>query len=313
MRSPDESSPPAPARDAPAPRGPWAFARAACTGGFSTWGLQLLAGWLAFSLATQVLWARHLGSLTGWSSLPSYWGETLTARDLWELLENAGLKHHWTGPWVVLGGGAALAWFLWAGWRLQAAAAGVPARLEAWVWGFLDALALGAGPLGLLAWLALLGLGALGATGLPGLGWVHWIGASLVRLAFFSALFLHWWLFRLARAGGPGGLGLGSWRRLGGHWALGFRRFWARPWQWLGLVLGGVAARAGLTLVGLMLAWRVGGATPAKVLICLGFQVVAVLANAWLLGWFLRLAALFVAHDDGVRADIQPPVLPDPS
>ena len=42
----------------------------------------------AFSLATQVLWARHLGSLTGWSSLPSYWGETLTARDLWELLEN---------------------------------------------------------------------------------------------------------------------------------------------------------------------------------------------------------------------------------
>jgi len=308
MRSPDLPSPPV-----PVPKGPWAFARGACSGTFSAWGLQLLAGWLAFSLATQALWARHLGSLTGWSALPAYWGETLTARDLWELWENAGLKHHWTGPWVVLGGAAALAWFLWAGWRLQAAAAGVPARLGPWVWGFLDALALGAVPIGLLAWLALLGLGALGATGFPGLGWLHWIGAALVRLAFFSALFLQWWLFRLARAGGPPGPRLGSWQRLASHWALGGSRLWTRPGQWLSLVLGGVAARAGLTLLGLWLAWRVGGGTPSKVLICMGIQVMAVLANAWLLGWFLRLAALFVAHDDAARTATRTPAAPDPA
>ena len=103
---------------------------------------------------------------------------------------------------MVLGGGAALAWFLWAGWRLQAAAAGVPARLEAWVWGFLDALALGAGPLGLLAGWRSWAWAPWAPPGFRGRAGLHWIGASLVRLAS-SALSCTWWLFRLARAGGP--------------------------------------------------------------------------------------------------------------
>jgi hypothetical protein len=267
-----------------------------------------MAGWLAFSLSTNVLWALHLRRLTGWSSLPSFWGETLTARDLWELLENAGLRSHWTGPWVVPAGGLALVWFLWAGWRLQAEVAGVPARLGPWLWGLADALVVGAPPLAVVAGLMLWGLEALGRTGYPWLGWVDWVGSTLVRLAFFSALFLHWWLCRLDRAAAPPGLRLGSWRRLGGHLALGFRRFWAHPHQWLALVLGGVAARAGLTLLALLLGWRLGGGSLFRVWLLLAVQTLAVLVNAWLLGWFLRLAALFVRHETQLAATDPPRV-----
>ena len=62
-----------------APRGPWSFMASACAGGCSRWGLQLTAAWVAFSLLSNVLWALHLSRLTGWSSLPNYWGELLTA------------------------------------------------------------------------------------------------------------------------------------------------------------------------------------------------------------------------------------------
>jgi hypothetical protein len=261
-----------------------------------------MLAWLAFSLATNGLWALHLRQLTGWSSLPSYWGETLTARDLWELLENGGLRHHWTGPWVIPAGLLALAWVLWAGWRHQADAAGLPARFGAWAWGFLDALAVGLVPLALLAGLALWGLGWLGGTGIPALGWLDWVGGGLVRLAFPSALFLHWWLFRLARADGPAGFRLGAWRRLGGHLALGLGWFWTHPGQWLVLVLGGAALRAGLALAVLGLAWRLGGGTVPRVVAFLALQTLAVLANAWLIGWFLRLTALFLRHDAALRA-----------
>ncbi len=299
------TSPPSPVSgDVPAPRGPWSFVRAACPGGFGRWGLHLLAGWLVFSLSTDVLWALHLKRLTGWSSLPSFWGETLTARDLWELLENAGLRAHWTGPWVVLAGGLALVWFLWAGWRLQAESAGLPARLGPWVWGLADALLVGAGPLAVVAGLLLWGLELLGRTGYPGLGWVGWVGSALVPLAFCSALFVHWWLCRLDRAAAPPGFRLGSWRRLGRHLALGYRRFWTYHHQWLALVLAGVVVRAGLSLLVLLLGWRLGGGTLFRIWIFLAAQTLAVLVNAWLLGWFLRLAALFVrqASQTGVAA-----------
>ena len=91
-----------------APKGPWCFLKAAGRGGFTCWGVQLLGGWLAFSFLGNVLWALHLRSLTGWSSLPNYWGELLTARDLWELVVNGGLRQHWTGPWVPAAAGLAL-------------------------------------------------------------------------------------------------------------------------------------------------------------------------------------------------------------
>ena len=270
-----------------------------CPGGFSRWGLQLLAGWLAFSLGTHVLWALHLQALTGWSSLPSYWGELLTARDLWELLENGGLKAHWTGPWVPLAAGLAMLWFLWSGWRLQASAAGLPARLGPWLWGLLDTLLIGAAPLAALAGLLLLGLGWMGGTGIQGLGWLDWAGGGLVRLAFLSALFLQWWLCRLGRAGaGPD-------FRLGAHLWLCFRRFWTHPLQWLSLVVGGVLVRTGLSLMVLALAWRLGGGSIPRVCAFLALQLVVVLANAWLIGWFLRLTALFLRNDAELRAGLE--------
>jgi hypothetical protein len=263
-----------------------------------------MAAWVAFSLLSNVLWALHLSRLTGWSSLPNYWGELLTARDLWEMLENGGLGAHWTGPWVPLAAGLALVWVLWSGWRLQAAAVGLPARFGPWAWGLADALAIGAVPLAALAGLLLLVLGWLGGTGIQGFGWCDWVGGSLVRLSFGSALFLQWWLCRLDRAGAPPGPCMGSWRRLIRHLGLSFSRFWLHPVQWLALVLGGVALRAGLTLAALALAWRLGGGTIPKVCVVVALQLAAVAADAWLLGWFLRLAALFLRHDAAVRAQI---------
>jgi hypothetical protein len=262
-----------------------------------------MAGWLAFALATGTLWTLHLRGLAGWSALPSYWGEILTERDVWELAVNGGLGQHWTGPWVPLAAALALLWLLWAGWRLQADAAGVPARLGPWAWGLVDALAIGVLPLAVLAGLAAWGLGWLGGTGIQALGWLDWVGGSLVRLAFCSALFLQWWLCRLDRAAAPPGFRLGSRTRLGAHLSLCFRRFWAHPGQWLALVLAGVALRAALTLLVLALAWRMGGGTLPRVGAFLALDLAAVAANAWLLGWFLRLTALFQRHDAICRTE----------
>lgn len=297
----DASVKPSPTPDL-APRGPWSFLVEACPGGFSRWGQQLMAGWLAFSLLSNVLWALHLRGLTGWSALPNYWGELLTARDLWELMGNGGLRAHWSGPWVPLAAGLAMFWVLWSGWRLQAAAIGLPARLGAWGWGFLDALAIGLVPLAVPAGLLLLLLGWLGNTGIQGLGWLDWVGGGLVRLGFCSALFLQWWFCRLGRAGADPGWRMGSWRRLGTHLGLGFRRLWMHPVQWLALILGGVLVRVGLTLLVLTLGWRLGGGTLPRICLVLVLQLAVVLADAWLLGWFLRLAALFLRHDARLRA-----------
>ena len=113
-------------------------------------------------------------------------------------------------------------------------------------------------------------------------------------------MFLQGWLCRLGRAEARGPRP-GSWARLAGHLGLSFRRFWTHPVQWLTLVLAGVALRAGLTLGALVLAWRLGGGTIPKVCGILALQLAVALANAWLLGWFMRLAALFVRHDRTVR------------
>ena len=81
------------------PRGPWSFVREAVGGGLSKWSWQLMAAWAAFQLLTSFVWARHLRSFTGFagspgaSALPNNWGEHLTAKDIWELMENGGMKH----------------------------------------------------------------------------------------------------------------------------------------------------------------------------------------------------------------------------
>jgi hypothetical protein len=226
-------------------------------------------------------------------------------------VENGGLGGHWTGPWVALAGAITLVWVLWAGWGVQAETAGRPATFGPWLWGLADALVVGLAPLAVVAAACLWALGRLGATGLPAFGWLDWVGGALVRLGFASALFVHWWLFRLARAGGPDGFRLGSWRRLGAHLVLGLVRFWRHLGHWLALVLGGAVLRAGLSLAALGLGWRLGGGTVPRVVVCLLLDVLAVLANAWLLGWFLRLVALFLRHDQAVRAAV--PAAPEPA
>lgn len=291
--------------DAHAPRGPWTFLREAVTGGFSPLGNRLLASWLAFYLCSNVFWAIHLRGLAGWSSLPNYWGELLTAQDLWELVENGGLKNHWTGPWVPLLAGGAFLWFLWAGWRLQADSAGLPARLSAWAWGLLDALLIGALPLVLVAVLKLWFLAKLGGAGIQGLAWFAWICGPLVRLCCLSAFFLQWWLCRLGRAAGPRGWRRGSWKALGEHLWDAFSRFWLHPIQWGVVVAAGVVLRTALSFLVLFLAWRWGGGTPLRVTVFLLLQVLVVLVNAWQLGWFLRLVGLFWRHDVAVVAAIR--------
>ncbi len=301
---PDEASQPtADAAPIPAPRGPWSFLGAALAGGLRGWGLQLLAGWLCFHVLTSALWAAHLKALAGWSALPSYWGELITVRDLWDMAVNGGLKDQWTGPWVPLAALGAMAWFLWASWKVQARAAGVPARLGAWLWGFVDALFLAALPLALLGSAIFWVLSALAGTGIQGLGWLDWVGGVLIRLAFVSVFFLQAWLCRLDRAAAPG-WNLGGARALGRHLRGSFLRLWTHPIQWTALVAGGVVVRTGLPFLVLLLGWRMGGGTPVRVWSLLGLQALAVLVNAWLIGWFLRVTALFWRNDSAVEAVI---------
>jgi hypothetical protein len=267
--------------------------------------VTFLVSWACFFLLSNVFWAIHLRSLAGWSSLPNYWGELLTTRDVWELVENGGLKQHWTGPWMPLAALGGLFWFLWAGWRLQAATAGLKARFGAWAWGFLDALLLGALPLLLVSFLVTTAFAKLGTSGINGLSWLDWVGGGLVQLSCLSAFFLQWWLCRLGRACGAPGPRLGSWPALARHLGQSFLAFWLHPVQWTLLVFGGVVARTGLTFVVLVLAWRWGGGTSFRVWCFLLLQLAAVLVNAWLLGWFLRLVALYGRHDAAVRAVIR--------
>ena len=287
------------------PRGPWSFLRSALPGGGRRWGLHLLLSWLAFYLLTNVLWAVHLTRLAGWSSLPSYWGELLTVRDLWELLENGGLKHHWSGPFTPIAAGLAMVWFLWAGWRVQTRAADLEPAFGPWAWGFLDAVLIGALPLGLVGGLMLWFLGKLGGTGIQGLAWLDVVAGLLVRLSCLSVFFLQWWLCRLSRAMGARGWLLGGWPALGRHLADTFLQLWLYPMQWGAVVLGGVVVRTGLPFLVLLLAWRWGGGTPVRVWSFLLLQVAAVLVDAWLLGWYLRLTAQFGRHDAAVRHEIR--------
>lgn len=287
------------------PRGPWSFLVKALQGGFSWLGVAFLASWAAFFLLTNVFWAMHLKGLAGWSSLPNYWGELLTARDLWELMENGGLKNHWSGALMPLAAVLCALWFLWAGWRMQAASVGLQARLGAWCLGFLDALLIGALPLLLVGALVTAFFTRLGATGIQGLSWLDWVGGVLVRLACLSAFFLQWWLCRLGRAYRSQTSAKGHWKGYGTHLGRSFLRLWSHPVQWTLLVLGGVVLRTGLTFLALFLAWRWGGGTAFRVWGFLLLQLTVVVLNAWLLGWFLRLAGLYVRHDVAVHEVIR--------
>ena len=287
------------------PRAPWSFLPEAAGGGFSRKGLTFLTSWALFFLGTHLFWALHLRGLAGWSALPNYWGELLTARDLFEMAENGGLRNHVTGPGVPMAAALGGLWVLWAGWRVQTEPAGLPARFGAWAWGFLDALLLGAVPFLLVGSVLVATFNWLGSSGIQGLGWLEWVGGALVRLSCVSAFMLQWWLCRQSRARGDAGWRLGGWQALGTHLRRQFLALWLHPVQWTVVVISGVVVRTGLTLLVLVLAWRMGGGTLVRVWAFLGLQLVVVLGNGWLLGWFLRLTALYGQHDARVHAEIR--------
>jgi len=286
--------------------GPWAFLKKAVPGGFSGPGIQLLLAWLGFQILSSTLWAQHLRRLAGWSSLPTFWGEQLSARDVWELVVNGKLGEHPVGFWTGLIAMTFLAWALWAGWKVQAKALGTPAGFGPWALGFVDALLIGLLPIllveGALAWF----LGKIGGTGIQGLGWLNLVGGTLVRLTAVSAFLLQWWLCRAGRAGAPsGGFRMGSWETLGRHFGHSFLRLWLNGLQWALLLAGGVVVRFGLHFLVLVLAWKWGGATPGKVWAFLALQALATLVSAWVMGWMLRVVALFWRHDSAVRDEIR--------
>ncbi len=273
--------------------------REAIGGGLSKWSWQLMAAWVAFQVLTSFVWARHLGGFaafgnpTGGSVLPNNWGEHLTARDIWELMENGGMKHEPFGSMVPLLALLCLMWVFWSGWAMQANCLGFPPRLKHWVLGLLDALLLGFLPLGIVFGLARWALSTMGSTGIQGLGWVSFVGTPLLFMAFISALNLQWWLCRMDRAAGSTGLLR--------HWGRSFLRLWMNPVQWTSLVLAGVMLRAGLAFLAIWSGWRLGGGSTSRVELLLLLELLSAGINAWLLGWFLRLTALFWKQDEKVR------------
>ncbi len=271
----------------------------AAAGGLAKWSWHLMAAWAAFQLITGFVWARHLRGFAGFSSspggsaLPNNWGEHLTARDIWELMENGGMKHEPFGSALSILAIICLVWVFWSGWCMQADLLGFRARLKHWFLGMLDAILIGLLPLGIVFGLTRWIMSTLGSTGIQGLGWVAFIGIPLITMAFFSALSLQWWLCRVDRGAGSSGLLM--------HWGRSFLRLWMNPVQWTGLVLGGVALRAGLAFLAIWIGWQLGGGSASRVRMFLLLELFSAVINAWLLGWFLRLAALFWRQDEKVR------------
>lgn len=281
-----------------APRGPWSFLRPALSGGFGRWGWGLLAGWALMVAGPAFSWAALLRRSAGWSALPGHWGEGITARDIWELWENGGLKHNLTNSPTVHTLGLGLVVVFWCGWRMQAEAVDLPGRLGPWLLGALDTLLMGVIPMLLVGWVISSVLGWLGNTGIQGLGWTAFFGRPLVVMAALSALGLQWWFLRLGRAARAAGVAPKGYGR---HLGRGFLALWSHPVQWGVVVLVGTVLRALLSFLVLLLAWRLGGATVGRVWTFFLLQVAATVVNAWLLGWFLRTSALFWQHDLKVR------------
>jgi len=292
-----------------APRPPWSFWKDAASGGFSGWGLHLILAWVLFQALGSAAWALHLRSFVGFGSgraggsgLPSHWGGLLTSRDLWELLENGGLKQDPLGHTARLLGLLALSWVLWAGWRMQAERAGTPGRFLPWLFGGLDALVIGLLPLALLGTLLLAMLSYLGGLGFAWMGWLNLAGGIVLRLTLASVFMLQWWFCRLARDGEAGSAFLPSgWKAYFGHLRLAFIRLWMHPIHWGSMALLGTLLRICASLLALWVGWRMGGDSPVRVWAFLLLQVIGAAAGAWLLGWFLRVAALFFAQDQRVR------------
>jgi len=280
--------------EALAPRAPWSLLVSAAPGGFTRWGWGLMTGWMLVLLGPALAWAGHLRRAAGWSALANHWGESLSARDIWELWENAGLKHRLTNSPTVHLFGLGMIIVLWCGWRMQAENAGVKARLGPWLLGALDTILIGFLPLGVVAWLADSVLAQFGGSGLDALGWIAFFGRPLVWMALMAALNLQWWLCRLGRAAGLS-------HGYPTHLANCFTGLWFHPIQWGSISVGGAALRSLLPFLVLLLAWRMGGGTTFRVWLFLLLLLFVTAVNGWLMGWLLRATALFWRHDAIVR------------
>jgi hypothetical protein len=255
-----------------------------------------VAAWVSLQVLTAAGVALRLRSAVQGSPAADGWGEGLTAQGLWEIMERGGLGGDVLGPWTAAAGLAAILWAIWAGWKVQAKAAGVAAGPAPLLLSVPVALCIGCPPLWALH--ASIG-GALGfaaGSGIQFLGWADFIGSPLLRMCFASSLAVQWWLCRMdmARRAPEGARG---WLR---HAKDGFLRLWSHPVQWGVIVFFGAAARAGLSLAALALAWRWGG-EPPWLWGAMAVQALAAAANAWAIGWALRATALYWKSDAAER------------
>jgi hypothetical protein len=285
--------------EALAPRGPWAFLGAALPGGFTAAGWGLLEGWGLLALVPAFFWAGHLLSYTsyagGYSGLPAHWGEQIGAKDIVDLFKNGEVHApigFMAGAFFLLG----LILVFACGWRMQAKRAGLHGTFTAWILGLVEAMLVGFVPLGIVYGLAFAGLSLLTGHGVPMLSWTAFVLKPLAGLAFVSALNVQWWLLRLGREG--------SQQEFGTHLGHGFLRLWSHPVQWFVLVVGGAALRLALHGLVLWTAWRMGGSSVGRVWAFAGLELAAAVVNGWILGWMLRVAALYWRHDLEVRRAI---------
>jgi len=287
--------------EALAAKGPWKFLIRAMPGGFSFWGIQLILAWVSFQALTALSWTVHLSARLGNSSLANNWGEMLTARDIWEIMGNGGLQDSILGFWTVAIGIMALLWALWAGWKVQAGTVGLRATFLPWLVALPAALALGYLPLLALHTALWKPLAFLSDLGIQSAGWLNLFASPLFRMAFVSGLLLQWWLCRIDLAHRmPHG-----YREWLEHLKDSFLRLWAYPIQWGSMVFFGVLIRTGLVFCVLLLAWNWDGQTLPRVWAFFFLQVTVAAINAWIIGWTLRVTALYWINDMEVRSEVR--------
>jgi hypothetical protein len=285
--------------DGVTPKGPWRFLAAAAPGGFSAWGLHLMAAWVALQLLTSLGLALRLGSAVGGSRVADGWGEAMSAQSLWEVMAQGGPA----GPWPIVATAAAtvaLLWTVWAGWKVQAGAAGLAARIRPLLLSLPAALCVGLPPLLALHALLQAALGLMASSGIQFLGWAEFICSPLLRVCLASSLLVQWWLCRIDMAH-RAPRGPKAWTR---HAKESFLRLWGHPVQWGAIIFLGASLRLGLSLLALLLAWHLGGQTLPRLLAAQAAFALAAAANAWTICWTLRASALYWKNDAELRAVI---------
>jgi hypothetical protein len=192
-------------------------------------------------------------------------------------------------------------WILWSGWKLQARTVDIKAGLMPLLASVPIALILGYLPLWIMHASLWNTFAYLESTGIQFLGWINLFIGPLLHMAFASALLLQWWLCRIDLARHMPGCA----REWAIHLKDSFFRLWAHPVQWGNIVFFGVTIRAGLAFCVLLLAWKWGGQVVSRVYALFFLQIAVSAANAWIIGWALRVTALYWKHDLEVRREIR--------